>query len=731
MQRITTNLKTELRQNRNLVFVVFVFCMMAVLSFCATSNMQDSMAADATKFQPGNIISDAVMANSSAMSLQEIQNFLDSKNKCDNRDYNLYLQYTKAHPNIQWHWEGEPYNGHFVCLAQERFSDGVEIGYGQTAAEIIYEAAQEYRINPQVLIVLLQKESSLITDKVPNTHDYRQATGYGCPDTAACDSKYYGFKNQIYRAAELFRYTLDHGYSLYPEKRTVYVGYHPNSSCGGSQIYIENRATSALYRYTPYQPNGAAIAAGYGTGNACSAYGNRNFYLYFTDWFGSTQVKVEGELVTIPDGEYSLVSAVGSQRSLAISGTNAQLAELNMNDQSQRFRIERDTSTNYYQLTNLRTGQPVIAHSKTPEQGTNVGCGASTTCSRWWKIYQTKDGHLIFESSCNNGMVLDVARGSNMVGTNVEIYVADGTKAQKWKLVVGKTIDDGVYTISSNVNDKKMIDLEGGWNFNGNNIQIWDDNKANAQKWRVQYDLNKHYYTLTNPDSGKRFDLAGAKTQAGTNIGIWESVDACSQYWQIIPNGDAYTIISTCAANMTVDLAGGATKNATNIQLWSHNGADAQKWRFHNQQVLQDGNYEILSSVDSKYAIDIEGGWNRNAVNVNLYQANSVAEAQLWNIRYNSATGDYTLLNQTKDRSFDLEGGYTKMNTNIQIWANNNACAQRWTIVSNPDATYTMISTCTHEGAVDLKDGLANNTSNIRLWTVDGTAAQKWIFKRK
>lgn len=71
------------------------------------------------------------------------------------------------------------------------------------------------------------------------------------------------------------------------------------------------------------------------------------------------------------------------------------------------------------------------------------------------------------------------------------------------------------------------------------------------------------------------------------------------------------------------------------------------------------------------------------------------------------------------------------MNTNIQIWANNNACAQRWTIISNSDATYTMISTCTHEGAVDLKDGLANNTSNIRLWTVDGTAAQKWIFKRK
>src|SRR5699024_1304734 len=39
---------------------------------------------------------------------------------------------------------------------------------------------------------------------------------------------------------------------------------------------------------TPYQPNKAALAAGYGIGDACSAYGNRNFYNYYTDWFGPT-----------------------------------------------------------------------------------------------------------------------------------------------------------------------------------------------------------------------------------------------------------------------------------------------------------------------------------------------------------------------------------------------------------------------------------------------------------
>ena len=52
-------------------------------------------------------------------------------------------------------------------------------------------------------------------------------------------------------------------------------------------MFIQNQATAGLYNYTPYQPNAAALAAGYG-GDACSAYGNRNFWNDFTDWFGPT-----------------------------------------------------------------------------------------------------------------------------------------------------------------------------------------------------------------------------------------------------------------------------------------------------------------------------------------------------------------------------------------------------------------------------------------------------------
>ena len=227
-------------------------------------------------FDPGNIMSDFVMGNKNTMTEAQINDFLHSKNPCN-----------KAYDDEVKYWQGQGYiygisGNRVLCMADDKFD-------GESAAHIIWQAAQDYSINPQVLIVLLEKEQSLVTDPWPNHRQYASATGFGCPDTGGCDPKGAGFKNQVRKAAALFREVLDGGWSNYPAYTTQFIYYNPNTGCGGTNIYIQNRATSALYRYTPYQPNAAALAAGTGTGDSCSSYGNRNFYNLFTNWFGSTQ----------------------------------------------------------------------------------------------------------------------------------------------------------------------------------------------------------------------------------------------------------------------------------------------------------------------------------------------------------------------------------------------------------------------------------------------------------
>jgi uncharacterized protein with LGFP repeats len=234
--------------------------------------------ADLSGFQPGNIVSDGVFFNRSTMTEAQIQTFLASKVKTCQSGYTCLKDYYDTSRTIA---------ADAMCGA---YSGGVR----ERASRIIYKVAQACGINPQVLIVMLQKEQGLISSTAPSAYNYRAAMGQGCPDTAGCDTRYYGFFNQVYGGAwQMKRYANPPGtsqfFTWYAPAKTWNVLYHPNRDCGTSPVYIANQATANLYYYTPYQPNAAALRAGYGTGNGCSSYGNRNFYNYFTDWFGSTR----------------------------------------------------------------------------------------------------------------------------------------------------------------------------------------------------------------------------------------------------------------------------------------------------------------------------------------------------------------------------------------------------------------------------------------------------------
>lgn len=145
---------------------------------------------------------------------------------------------------------------------------------GRSAAQVIYDAAQASQISPKVLLVTIQKESSMITKSVFNTAAYSGSaqyyldwiTFYGWCDTCSTGvSK--GFTNQIVATAAAFRRYLD----LIASSGTSISGWGPavtktipcitsdyaNSRqlcVPGTSVDITptNAATSALYTYTPH-----------------------------------------------------------------------------------------------------------------------------------------------------------------------------------------------------------------------------------------------------------------------------------------------------------------------------------------------------------------------------------------------------------------------------------------------------------------------------------------------
>ncbi|AMB57826.1 hypothetical protein AWU67_01925 [Microterricola viridarii] len=235
-------------------------------------------AATSSSFDPGNIISDYNFFNSWAMTEAEIQSFLDRTifAPCENSNCLNVLKMNT--PNASWSWGTcAPYAG----------------AANESAARIIYKVQRACGLSAKVILVTLQKEQSLITRNGPSNEILRKAMGMGCPDTDVCDSQYYGFFNQVYAAARQIVWYTNPDSSMYKSKKFEVgqvkpVQLHPNAGCGAPGVKIGNVATAALYHYTPYQPNGPALAAGWGSsGDPCSSYGNRNFSLYYNEWFGS------------------------------------------------------------------------------------------------------------------------------------------------------------------------------------------------------------------------------------------------------------------------------------------------------------------------------------------------------------------------------------------------------------------------------------------------------------
>ena len=252
-------------------------------------------------WDPGNIISDQVFFNPTAMSEPQVRAFITTQGADCHTRYCL--------PNVTV--TAPPITGNRYC---RQYPGGADLD----AAALIVGLAVACGINPQVLLVTLQKESQLLTRTDPTPDSYTAAFGWNCPDTgpnstADCDPSAAGLVNQAVGVATQFaRYRTDPDRYPYRAGRTATIPFNvPGSGCGGAPVTIANTATAALYNYTPYQPNQAAITNYPGSGDRCSSYGNRNFFYLFQQYFGPTgggtptvpvPIGVAGTVVTLPAG---------------------------------------------------------------------------------------------------------------------------------------------------------------------------------------------------------------------------------------------------------------------------------------------------------------------------------------------------------------------------------------------------------------------------------------------
>ncbi len=217
------------------------------------------------EFNPNRIIEDNVLLNTNSMTIQEIQDFLASRNSFL-ANYTTQAAYGEIKGAAQIIYDAA--NNNYDCT-------GVTLNENPTETERKLKCKNIKTVNPKFLIVLLQKEQSLIQNPNPSDKALNEATGYGCPTGGLCNPYWKGFGKQVNSAALQFlaymedpaRYNFKVGHTYIAKDKfsmlksvasAINDGTYNSivSSPNFTSVTIENQATAAMYIYTPHVYNG-------------------------------------------------------------------------------------------------------------------------------------------------------------------------------------------------------------------------------------------------------------------------------------------------------------------------------------------------------------------------------------------------------------------------------------------------------------------------------------------
>ena len=502
---------------------------------------------------------------------------------------------------------------------------------------------------------------------------------------------------------------------------------------------------------------------------------------------------------TISDGVYEIKSAIADKMVDVADGktknnTNVQLYTSNSTD-AQKWQV-KEVGNDYYEITTLLdTDKSLDVDGASKKNGTNVQIYKKNgTNAQKWRLKYAGDGYYYIISKCND-LYLDVDGASSKNGTNIQMYKGNKTKAQKFKFIEvlegTKTIEDGLYKISSMLDEGKTINIKNSSTKNSTATELRDmsDNLSNI--WRFTY-LNNGYYRITSYlDEGKVLDVSGGSGANETKVQSHESNNTISQKWIVKDLGDGSYSIVSAIDHKYLDISNGETKNGTKVQIYQGNNTASQKFKFikYEEQAINEGYYTINSSLDetkvvainseiavSNVNVDLRTDNNSNSkkwyikplgngiysistalngnivmdvynnnktsgTNVWVYNSNN-SDAQKWYIK-SAGDGYYYIIGKASSLFLDVDNGETADGTNIWVYENNGSKAQKFklnpttlneeeeTITQNyEEGYYTIISKLDENKAIDIANGEKANGTNVWLYQSNNTVAQIWHLNK-
>lgn len=428
----------------------------------------------------------------------------------------------------------------------------------------------------------------------------------------------------------------------------------------------------------------------------------------------------------IPNGWYEIVSSANNSFAFDISGgslssgANVQMYSRN-STLAQLFQFEYVNG--YYRIANAQSGKCLDVAGGNVAPSTNVQQWAAdgTNANQMFSAVKNGDGTYSFINKAT-GLALDVWSGKPGNGVNVDGYIPNGTPAQRFSLVERvDLLNEGIFEIRSVIDSGKALDVASGSTASGANVQLWQANGSHAQKWRVaKVEDEKNTYTIENLGSGKFLTC-----DADDNVSQRSASDDASQRWTpTVSNGGI--VLKNAGSSKVLDISGAGNWNGVNVQCYESNGSVAQRFRFVSTPVLSSGTYSLVIASSRSMSLDVCDGSYWNGANVQLWQGND-SGAQKWDVRQNG-DGTFTFLNAKSGRALDVANAFATQGANVQQWESNGSAAQRWIVEYADNGSFKIKSALNSSLVLDVAGGSISNGANIQLCADNGTAAQGFAF---
>lgn len=142
---------------------------------------------------------------------------------------------------------------------------------------------------------------------------------------------------------------------------------------------------------------------------------------------------------------------------------------------------------------------------------------------------------------------------------------------------------------------------------------------------------------------------------------------------------------------------------------------------------IAEGEYRIVTSKDSDFALSAANGGVTEGTNIQLYK-NTSDKDQTFNISY-VGDGFYKIIGTKSGLALDVYGEKYQLETNVMLSKYHAGANQQWMFKKLSDGVYSIVSR-SNGLVLDFYKGIYENCTNVQVYEQNGGYNQQWKFKR-